>query len=129
MKKRLLNVLFALTVLIIGLFLFLKILDIIHFKCFFRYFFGIYCAGCGTTRMVKSILHLEFYKAFRYNPLMFILFVLSLLYMIYMATFYLKKGKVKLPSFKVIISLVILLLFYMLLRNVSLFEYLKPTII
>ena len=42
-----------------------------HFVCEIQEYFGIYCAGCGVTRMIKSALHLDIYQAFRWNPYMF----------------------------------------------------------
>lgn len=34
---------------------------------------GIYCPGCGTTRMLHSLLHLRLLEAFDHNVLMFFL--------------------------------------------------------
>lgn len=36
--------------------------------------FGFFCPGCGSQRMIHHLLHFEFYEAFRYNPLLFVLF-------------------------------------------------------
>lgn len=126
MKKRLLNVFGILIACLFLIILVVNILDVIHFKCIFKGLFGIYCAGCGTTRMIKSMFSLNFYQAFRYNPFMFILSILSLLYILYMVIIYVRKGKVKLPSFKLVIIIIILLFIYMLFRNVPGFEYLRP---
>ena len=129
MKNRLLKVLCVLSFSILCLIMFLKILDIIHFKCIFKHLFGIYCAGCGTTRMIKSMFFLNFNQAFRYNPFMFILSILSLMYILYMIIIYIKKEEVKIPSFKLVIVIVVLLFIYMLLRNLPGFEFLRPTFI
>ncbi len=129
MKNRLLKVLCVLSFSILCLIMVLKTLDIIHFKCIFKHLFGIYCTGCGTTRMVKAIIDLEFYRAFRYNPFIFILSILGLIYLIYMIIIYIKKGKIKLPSFRVVIIIIILLFVYMLLRNLPGFEFLRPSFI
>ena len=129
MKKRLLIILCFLFFCIFCLIISLKVLDSIHFKCIFKYFFGIYCAGCGTTRMIKSMFSLEFYQAFRYNPFMFILSILGLIYILYMIIIYIKKEEVKIPSFKWVIVIVVLLFVYMLLRNLPGFEFLRPTFI
>lgn len=42
--------------------------------CVFRNLFGIRCLGCGMTRGVSSLFHLDFVHAFQYNPLVFFLF-------------------------------------------------------
>lgn len=41
--------------------------------CPSRRFLGIYCPGCGTTRATYDLLHGEFARAFRSNPLFVIL--------------------------------------------------------
>ncbi len=40
--------------------------------CPFRRLLNIYCITCGATRMVGSLLHLQIYQAFRYNPFIFV---------------------------------------------------------
>ena len=72
----------AITLIIIALlniFIFLKL----DYQCPWREQFHIYCAGCGGTRMFYSLLKLEFYQAFRYNPLLFLFLVCSIIYIIY----------------------------------------------
>lgn len=34
---------------------------------------GLFCPGCGTTRMLLSLIKLDFFEAFSYNPVVFIL--------------------------------------------------------
>ena len=85
MKKRILNVLIGCILLLLLLLITIKMIDILHFNCIYKKLFNIYCAGCGTTRMIKCILNLEFKEAFMYNPLIFILLILFLIYLIYRA--------------------------------------------
>lgn len=40
-------------------------------NCVFRQVTGLYCPGCGGTRMVRDLLHGDFFSAPRYNPLLF----------------------------------------------------------
>jgi Protein of unknown function (DUF2752) len=40
--------------------------------CFFRFFTGFTCPGCGTTRALHQILHGHFLTAFTLNPLFII---------------------------------------------------------
>lgn len=56
---------------------------ILETGCWFRKKLGLYCPGCGGTRMVQSILKLDFYQAFRYNPLVFVLLALIAIWDIY----------------------------------------------
>ena len=123
MKKRIVYIF----VLVISLVLILLFLELINYKCIYRELFNIYCAGCGFTRMVKSIIHLDFYQAFRYNPLCFILFIISIPYFIYKTIIYIKTGNIKLPSLKLLIIIIVILFIYMVLRNIPKFDYLIPT--
>ena len=77
--------------------------------------------------MFHSFIHLDFYQAFRYNPLMFILLGLGLIYLIVMLIIYIKKKVIILPSKKFWIILVVILLLYFVIRNLPGCEYLIPT--
>ena len=123
MKKRIINI-FTLIITLVLILLFLKL---INYKCIYRELFNIYCAGCGFTRMIESIINLKFYQAFRYNPLFFILFIIFIPYFIYQIYLYIRYGNIKKPSLKLLIILVIILFIYMVLRNIPLFNYLIPT--
>ena len=50
----------------------------IGIPCIFHELTGLYCPGCGITRMFFAIIELKFYDAFRYNPLVFILLIIIL---------------------------------------------------
>jgi hypothetical protein len=45
----------------------------VHFfpPCLFRALTGLQCPGCGSTRALHHLLHGEFARAFRYNPMLF----------------------------------------------------------
>ena len=101
----------------------------IGYICPVKNIFNIYWVGCGTTRMIISLLKLDFYQAFRYNPLMFILGIVFLIYIIYVVIMYLRNKKIYIPNTKIFIAIIILMFLYMILRNIPYFEYLKPTII
>ena len=125
--KRLEKVILMITFFIIGIILLIKLFEFIKFDCIYRKLFNIYCPGCGVTRMIKSILKFDFYQAFRYNPLCFILFIISIPYFIYKTIIYIKTGNIKLPSLKLLIIIIIILFIYMVLRNIPKFDYLIPT--
>ena len=40
--------------------------------CAFRHYTGIPCPLCGSTRCLRSLAHLEFARALRFNPLVFL---------------------------------------------------------
>jgi len=77
--------------------------------------------------MVISMLHLDFYQAFRWNPLIFILFCILLVYIPTLLITYKKKKVWVLPSVYVWIALIIILILYMILRNLGMFSFLIPT--
>ena len=127
MIKRLIKVLSIIVLSIIVIIAFVKFLQIIDFRCFYRELFDIYCAGCGSTRMFESLFNFEIYQAFRYNPLIFILLIISLIYLIINIIRYVFLNKVFIkPSKEVLILIGILLIIYMVLRNVPGFEFLQP---
>ncbi|MDR0789189.1 MAG: DUF2752 domain-containing protein [Bacteroidales bacterium] len=47
-----------------------------HSVCLFQNIFGVKCWGCGITRAVLSVLHLDFAAAWQYNELVVIVFPL-----------------------------------------------------
>ena len=98
--------------------------------CMFYKLTGLYCPGCGITRMLFSLIKLDFYQSFRYNSLLFISlpFIIYLLgdmfikFLMYKDNYIYKK-----ISNKVWYILLIIVLFYGIIRNVPMFEFLKPT--
>ena len=95
--------------------------------CPIHYLFHIYCPGCGITRMIISIFKLNFYQAFRYNPYVFTLLVLFILYGIYALIRYIITKKRPHISIKLLVGIAISLIVYMILRNIPLFDFLAPT--
>ena len=93
--------------------------------CLFHELTGLYCPGCGVTRMLFSLLKLDFYQAFRYNPLLFIMLVIYIFFTLFKVVF---KKKI-IISEKVYFVILILVIIYGILRNISMFDYLKPTLI
>lgn len=98
-----------------------------YWKCLLKELFGIQCAGCGGSRMIMSVFRLEFYQAFRYNPGMFILLIVGILYVLYNVFLKLSGRQLYIPKTKCYVFISILLCFYMVLRNIPGFEFLLPT--
>lgn len=121
---------FLLSLVIFG-FIFLIVDSIfhIHIPCIFNEITGLYCPGCGVTRMIKSLLVLDFYQAFRYNPLLFIfspfafILILDYIYCTFKNKYSIYK---KIPNIVWNILLVITT-FYWILRNII--PYLSPTVV
>lgn len=101
----------------------------LNMKCPWKSILGIDCAGCGATRMFKALLNLEFYQAFRYNPLIFIYTVFGIIYIIYILISILFKKEYKVLGLRFFIGIIILGIIFMILRNIEIFGFLKPTVI
>ena len=101
----------------------------IGIPCVFHELTGLYCPGCGITRLLFSLLELNFFQAFRSNPLVFILIILTIIYFI--LKIFLKiiwKKDLIIPQW-IYYILIVILIFYGILRNIPGFEYLTPTTI
>lgn len=97
--------------------------------CIFHKITGLYCPGCGVTRMLISIFKLEFYQAFRYNPYLFILLIITIAYQIIkLITYKLLTKKIKLNRC-IYIMLLITTIAFGILRNLPNFSYLIPTVV
>ena len=106
--------------------LYFVFLSLIKYKCIFHQF-GIWCPGCGGTRMIISFVKLDFYQAFRWNPLLFILLICGIVYLIIGIIMFIKKKVILVPTKKLIIFIIVLLIVYMIIRNIDIFSYLIPT--
>lgn len=119
--KKIIGELVIFSLLLIGYYFFNKIFSW-SIPCLFHQITNLYCPGCGITRMLFSIIKLDFYQAFRYNPLVFILLVGYLLMVIYSLIFH---KKVELSN-KVTYGLLIIVILFGVLRNIPGFEFLAP---
>ncbi|MCR8634236.1 DUF2752 domain-containing protein [Paenibacillus sp. N5-1-1-5] len=95
----------------------------IEIPCVFHELTGFYCPGCGMTRAVLSLLKLDFYQAFRYNPLLFLILPMYITYTI--------ANKKQMPRISNVIMSVMLIVTLAsgLLRNIPAFVWLAPTAI
>ncbi|MEE0700290.1 MAG: DUF2752 domain-containing protein [Bacilli bacterium] len=101
-----------------------------YIPCPIHYLTGYYCPGCGVTRMLTSIIKLDFYQAFHYNMLIFLLIPFFVTYFIFQLSAFLKtkKNVMNGKSFnKVWITLVVVFLVFGILRNTDTFSFLAPT--
>lgn len=100
--------------------------------CFFRKITGFYCPGCGVTRMLYSLVKLNFYQAFRYNPLIFLAMPFIIFCILDRLIKWLKNRNdyfyTKINN-RIWIMLVVITLLFGLLRNIPAFDYLIPTVI
>ena len=91
----------------------------IGIPCPFRLITGFQCPGCGISRMLISLVKLDFAAAFQYNP--FILLTLPLLCFVifYSDYLYIKKGNGALGKWNILLIFELVgLLIFGVLRNV-----------
>lgn len=87
--------------------------------CLFHEATGLYCPGCGVSRMCLALFRLDVKTAFRANPVILLLLPAGLVIALQMAVRYVKTGKhlpTKAQTLVIYLMLGILLLFG-LLRN------------
>jgi hypothetical protein len=88
-------------------------------KCPFRLLTGCQCPGCGSTRAVYELLHLNPVAAFRFNPLM----VLTLPFIVYGFLGFTKSAITGKPHRRIFIptkylwAWLVLLIFFWIFRN------------
>lgn len=103
---------------------------IFQIPCAIKRFFGVYCAACGTQRMLTSAVNLDFAQAFKYNPLMFCLTpIVAILYIVESVKYY-KTGEILKSRFiKFTIAIIVIIsLIFMVLRNMDKFSFLAPNL-
>lgn len=59
-----------------GLYYVFTLITGISIPCVYNQLFGIMCPGCGTTRLFKALLRLDFAEAFYHNPVVFVLLII-----------------------------------------------------
>ncbi len=92
----------------------------IKINCLFFEITGLYCPGCGITRLFESLFKGHLYQAFRFNQLIFILLFTLPIYFIFMDKLDRKVRK------NFLYCLLIFTFLFWILRNVSFFSFLQP---
>lgn len=98
----------------------------IGIPCVFYEITGLYCPGCGITRLCLSLFEGDVYQAFRYNPIIFI--DLPILFILFVLNIFLKKNKnIKKITDVIIIFLATITIIFGVIRNIPIFSFLAPT--
>lgn len=126
--KRSIESLIIISSILIGYLILVKIFHI-YIPCIFHKVTKLYCPGCGVTRMLLEILRGNFYQAFRYNQLLFILLPIFIVYFIdYIYSIIKNKNTlVDITPNVVWYTLIVVLLVFGIIRNI--FPYFAPTVI
>ena len=117
---------FVITFLSFIIYLYLNKRFSFYIPCIFHKITHFYCPGCGITRMILSILKLDLYQAFRYNPLLFIMMPFIITYEIIYYINWIQDKKITISK-KIWYILLIITIIYTILRNINMFNYLAPT--
>ena len=97
--------------------------------CVFHQLTGFYCSGCGSSRALRSALHLDFYQALRYNAVFTLALPFFSVYFGSLSISYIRFGKDRISgkiSIKIIYIFVAVALVYGILRNIPAFSFLAP---
>lgn len=98
----------------------------IGIPCVFYEITGLYCPGCGITRLCLSLFEGDIYQAFRYNPIIFI--DLPILFILFVLNIFLKNNKnIKKITDVIIIFLAAITIIFGVIRNIPIFSFLAPT--
>lgn len=100
----------------------------IHIPCVFHKITGLYCPGCGVSRMCMALIKLDFYTAFRSNPVVLCLLPLFVISFSVSIIRYIQNGSKKLLKWQNIclwISIVCLVSFGI-MRNIPALSFLRP---
>lgn len=100
----------------------------IGIPCMFYKLTGLYCPGCGVSRMCLALLQRDIEKAFHYN----VAIMITLPYFVWIgidsAVAYIRNGIVKHTRRREIVLWIVLVFFVVfgILRNIPKFSYLAP---
>ncbi len=98
----------------------------IGIPCVFYEITGLYCPGCGITRLCLSLFEGDVYQAFRYNPIIFI--DLPILFILFVLNIFFKNNKnIKKITDVIIIFLATITIIFGVIRNIPIFSFLAPT--
>ena len=97
--------------------------------CVFYQITGFYCSGCGASRALRSILHLDFYQAIRYNAIFTAALPLLIAYFSALAISFIRFGEDRISGkipVKIVWVFIGIALLYGILRNIPFFGFLAP---
>lgn len=111
----------------LGYYAFIKITGYV-IPCVFNLATGLYCPGCGITRMFLSLVQFDFISAAHNNLLVFSLMVPVLVYLFIKLVSYIKKGHSGYTvADKIVIIVIAFAMFaFWIMRNLPQFSFLAP---
>ena len=100
----------------------------IGIPCIFHSITGLHCVGCGISRMLIALLHLDFQSAANANIYILCISPIALFIVVYKARRYIKYGTLSDPIWLNCIYVVLLIIgvAFGILRNLPQFSFLAP---
>ncbi len=130
MRKRLFNAVMAILILTAAgvIYKAFVLTTNIYIPCLFYEKTGLYCPGCGISRMFIKLFNFDFYGAFRSNVCLFTMFPIFMFYAVFKILRYIKSGKHSQTKMETVFvwTVIVILLLFGVLRNFSAFSYLAP---
>jgi len=117
---------FGLIAILIAFIVMSKLMFDVGIVCIFHEMLGIYCPGCGGTRMAVEIIRGNFYQAFRYNMFIFLTFPILFVIFLKQSYMYIMHNKLILWLDKFLIWYAIGLVIFGVLRNIEMFKWMAP---
>lgn len=130
MNKRVHKVIYyCLLISIIGMayYLFGKITGF-YFPCLFRVVTGLYCPGCGATRLATALLEGRFLEAYKSNPVLFLILpILGVMLIKYLIGYIKGTGTENTRIEKIVVGIMLVgVIAFGIMRNIPYFSYLRP---
>lgn len=106
------------------------IIYVTEIPCMVSKLTGLYCAGCGTVRMMHSLAAGDFAGAFGYNQFFMIFGLPIIIFILHQSHEYIKKGRLfqSMPSRSFLWIVLLFAVMFSIMRNMSAFSYLVPGI-
>ena len=98
-------------------------------RCPFYYELAYECPGCGGTRMLVSLMKMDFYQAFRFNAFLTLTLPSVIIIYLYQSYTYIRYNKILSWLYKYVLAYVIAWAIFTVLRNSDAFAWLAPTLI
>lgn len=129
MRKRLLTLVLSIClILLLGAAYAFICLHAFSVPCFFNYFTGLYCPGCGISRMFLCLMNFDFFGALHNNCAIIILSPFFAYLFISWSIKYVKTGNKNISKFQTIViwTCIAALIIFAVLRNIPYFSFLAP---
>lgn len=102
--------------------------SLVHIPCIFHKITGLYCPGCGVTRMCLALIRLDLSTAFECNRMVFMILPVAFPMVVWQLNRYIQIGNTRFTKWQksLIWLMVVSLILFGILRNMPAFYFLRP---